>query len=273
MVLETVGNLAVFLWSWSPITCQGWQLFLPSTAFLKLSSSFLPREPPAFIATRPRYLFLVQLYTKCSRATIRSPTQHPTQLFFFTVNSTASGLLVWKRLEQIQDVLPFFTLNNQLGIPYFSQWFKCFLSRRKFFILENTHNKRKTIKYALDIFSVSFSEVKCSVWMQENGWNGKVLQVMNSQCRQKLKYLYYTILHYHNTSHYASTAVSGSDLHCWVNLVFERWHHIRCYGNFPSFAEQKALLTRCGFVISASLGKGATHLPAEDFIMFLVGNN
>lgn len=98
----------------------------------------------------------------------RSVTHAISYLFFFTVASTASSLLVWKRLLQIQDVLPLFTWNNQLGLHYFSQWFKCFLSTiaKCIFIPESIHHKRKTVKYTLDVFSVSLSEMRCSVWLR-----------------------------------------------------------------------------------------------------------
>lgn len=266
MVMETVGNLAVFLWSWMPHHLPGLTTVI---AFNSIS------EAVFLLSTQRTSCFY------CHQATISlpGPATHQMLMSHDSVTHATShpALFLYcqfysKWFISLKETWADSGCATFIYTQYFSQWFKCFLSRRKFFILENIHHKRKTIKYALDIFSVSLSEVKYSVWMQENGWNGKVLQVMNSQCRQKLKYLYYTILHYHNTSHYASAAASGSDLHCWVNLVLKRWHHIRCYGNFPSFAEQKALLARCGFVISASLGKGATHLPAEDFIM-LVGNN
>lgn len=113
-------------------------------------------------------------------------------LFFCTVNSTASGLLVWKRLVQIQDVLPLFTLNNQIGLPCFSHWFKCCLSSiaKCIFIPENVHHKRKTVEQSLDVFFVSLSEMKCSVWIQEDGGRGKAFQGVNNQCIQKLKYLH-----------------------------------------------------------------------------------
>lgn len=74
-------------------------------------------------------------------------------LFFFTVYSTASVLLVWKRLVQIQDVLPLFTLNNKLSLPHFSQWFKYCLSSiaKCIFTPANLHIKRATVEQNLDV--------------------------------------------------------------------------------------------------------------------------
>lgn len=99
-----------------------------------------------------------------------SVTHGISHLFFFTVNSTASSLLVWKRLLQIQDVPPLFALSNQLGLTYFSQWFKCFFSTiaKCIFIPENISHKRKTAKYTPDVISVTLSEMKWSVWIR--GW-------------------------------------------------------------------------------------------------------
>lgn len=97
-------------------------------------------------------------------------THASSHLFFFTVYSTASILLVWRRPVQIQDVLPLFTLNNKLSLPYFSQWFKyCLSSIAKYiFTPANLHIKRTTVEQNLDVLFNQCLCQKCHFLCESN---------------------------------------------------------------------------------------------------------
>lgn len=105
-------------------------------------------------------------------------THASSHLFFFTVYSTASILLVWRRPVQIQDVLPLFTLNNKLSLPYFSQWFKSQqYCKVHIYSCKPTYQKNNCGAESWCAFQpVSLSEMPFSMWIKQEGGNGKVLQ-------------------------------------------------------------------------------------------------
>lgn len=109
--------------------------------------------------------------------------------------------------------------------------------------------------------SVSLSEMPFSMGIKQEGENEKGLQGSNSHCSQKIKYLFFQ--RYFNSLHQCRCLQSCSVL--LNKLVF--------VGVTPHQLWQEALLSQCGLVTSASSGKGATRLAAEDFVMLPTGTS